>query len=444
MKPQQNPDPPAPPWTSPRPDMRPPWSLLSPSFSRRAFPAVSEQPCVTLHEWWLARVEGDERKIAVAGFFERNQTIQAFSSAPIAKRHEACTLETEDGIVVFIHGSLNTSRMLANEFPIEVCEKFIIGFPHWWDRCNERYPRTTRSCTGFQPSSSNTTNSQVDSTQFYLEKLQLGKFVDSLASSLMSNTLNNAKSFSDNDDDAFRNSSCLPNGAPRFEEYTYDGDISTNEEAFASNDDCERYTNVSMEMDNVETNLIAGITLRERSHGDIETNVSLAPMVECTNNEGNEWADNTPPISCQKTPVASLKSQGCWKRARRISLNENSVQSNVQSREKPVGPSKGQRSAHEKLQGATRSPITISSVPYAHQSPLTRGRATSLSMSIPESLKLRKTRSGRVMVPRLDAGCQRIVYDCDGSISGVIGLDSPPPAKGSVVKTYVRRKKKDH
>lgn len=250
---------------------------------------------------------------------------------------------------------------------MQVCEKFIIGFPHWWDRCNERYPRTTRSCTGFQPSSSNTTNSQVDSTQFYLEKLQLGKFVDSLASSLMSNTLNNAKSFSDNDDDAFRNSSCLPNGAPRFEEYTYDGDISTNEEAFASNDDCERYTNVSMEMDNVETNLIAGITLRERSHGDIETNVSLAPMVECTNNEGNEWADNTPPIStcksrllrccsyfllqifhlvdvskrvdslnlgCQKTPVASLKSQGCWKRARRISLNENSVQSNVQSREK--------------------------------------------------------------------------------------------------------------
>lgn len=73
-----------------------------------------------------------------------------------------------------------------------------------------------------------------------------------------------------------------------------------------------------------------------------------------------------------------------------------------------------------------------------HYSPLTRGKAKSSLVSTPESLKLRRTRSGtiyfaaglcclnylltatkstaicvagRVVVPTLDPGCQRIVYD---------------------------------
>jgi len=59
-------------------------------------------------------------------------------------------------------------------------------------------------------------------------------------------------------------------------------------------------------------------------------------------------------------------------------------------------------------------------------------------MSTPEALKLSKTRSGRVVVPTLDAGYQRIVYDMDGRIIGVIGLDSPSP-KGSKLKRMKRK-----
>jgi hypothetical protein len=71
-----------------------------------------------------------------------------------------------------------------------------------------------------------------------------------------------------------------------------------------------------------------------------------------------------------------------------------------------------------------------------HYSPLTRGKAKSSSVSTPESLKLRRTRSGRVVVPTLDPGCQRIVYDRDGLVSGVAGLEfESPPLKGNESRT---------
>ncbi|RLM74881.1 hypothetical protein C2845_PM15G04720 [Panicum miliaceum] len=565
----QPPQTPIPPWGSkPRRDMQP--SLLSPSFSRKPFQAAaaaaagdedadsSEHPCVTLFEWWLERVEGDDQKVAVAGIFERNQTVQEFAPATIAKRHEPCVLETEDGIILLIYGSLSLSRMRANGYSSEVCEKFMIGFPYRWQNCNQLYPKAAQTGS--------------DAKQFYLEKFQLGQQFHSYGSSLLSELRNSVENSSHNDA-AFQKSSHLPNGAPRFEEYNSDGDIAINENAAASNDggerheaarneaynvetdliacralrerddgdidtnaslvlivDCandasneeadnatptstckkrdpvvplktqgccektrhialskkaavdeemltsvcldaqnssdlsngtprfekntcigdiptnedaaasngnsERCTAVSEEVNSVETGLTVGSTIRERGHDDIATNVSSAPTVECTNDAVNEGIDNTSLLGmynyltagCKETPVASLKSQGCQEKHQHISSND-----------KHSYPPKKQRSALEKLQGATRSPFT-SPVPYAHESPLTRGRATSLSMSTPEALKLRKTRSGRVVVPTLDAGCQRIVYDMDGRITGVIGLDSPSP-KGSKQKTYARRKR---
>uniref|UniRef100_A0A0A9G888 SANTA domain-containing protein n=1 Tax=Arundo donax TaxID=35708 RepID=A0A0A9G888_ARUDO len=324
----------------------------------------------------------------------------------------------------------------------------MIGFPHWWESFYELYPKMLSSHTGSQPGSSNTGSK----TLFYLKNFQVGEGAHSLGSSLTGNPPNNAKSYSGNDADAFQDSSLLSDGTPRFEEYTSDGDIPTTEKAAALNDDSERYAPVCNEVDNMEMDSIVGSTSRERSHGGIDTNVSLTP-VECTNDEGSEGADNTPHTSKgrPKTPVASIKSRTCRKQAQCISLNEKAVPDkdmptsacpDVQSLEKPVGPSKEQRSTHEKLQSPTRSPSTVSLASYAHQSPLMRGRTKSLSMSTPESLKLRKTRSGRVVVPTLDAGCQRIVYDFDGSISGVVGLDSPSSPKGNKLRTYVRKKNK--
>lgn len=613
-------------------------------------------------------MEGEEQKIAVAGTFERNQTVLEFHPAPIAKRHDACVLETEDGIVLHIYGSLNISRMHDNGFSTKVCEKFLNGFPHWWQSCNLLYPKVTGSHTECQPSSSSsyTSNSIVDSTKFYLERFQMGKRLHSHGSSLIRELLNKVKNFSFN----------LSNGAPRFEEYTCDGDSATNENAAASNDYRERHQAVCSEVDNVEVHLTAGRTLRERDHGDIATNVPLAPKVECANDAGNEEADNAPTTSAcnqgtpvaaanenmptsvcldaqnssylsngiprlkeytcmdgiptnekavgsnddseryasasnevdsveiefiagsslresyigdintnvsiaftedrandvgieesrnapprstcgQRTPLVSLKIQGCQKKAWHVGLSKEaaadqemptsvyldvqnssylsygtptfeqytcigdirtnedaaalngnsekhaavSMESNnmeigliagntvrgdhddiatnvslipalgcssdafnealyntppigckktpaaslksqgcrrnhqlIASNEKPAVPSKKQRSANEKLLGATRCPLTRSPVPYGYRSPLTRSRATSMSMSTPEDLKLRKTRSGRVVVPPLDAGSQRIVYDMYGSVSGVIGLDSLPTHKRGKIK----------
>ncbi|CAN6270579.1 unnamed protein product [Urochloa humidicola] len=636
------------------PRRKKPPSILSPSFKRSAFAAtatgggqdaaVSEHPCITMLQWWLAKVEGDDERIAVAGVFERNNTVEDLAPALIAKRHEACVLETEDGIVLLIYGSPNISRTLAYGYSTQVCEKFMLGFPYWWQSYNQLYPKEDTSSNARCPlSSSNNNNSKVDSKLFYLQMYQVGERLHSYGSSFLSK-LNSVNSPS-NIAAAFQKSSHLPNGAPRFEEYasndhdvpncsylpnknaaasnndgerdeavcikmdnvetdltsavecandasneeyasnshdvpyssylpnenaaasindgerdeavcievdnvetdltsavecandasneeyasnshdvpdsylpnenaaasnndgerdeavcfevdnvetdltssvecandtsneeadtapstsdkrtpmvslkmqgeemptsvcldvqissdlsnetprfetnTCIGDIPTNGDAAASNDNSERCTTVPDEVISVETVLIVDSDIRERGLDDITTNVSLAPTVECVNDATNEEAHNSL-LGCKQTPVASLKSQGCQEK-----------HPHTPSSEKPSGsgPPKKKRSAHQKSQGATRSPFT-SPVPYAHESPLTRGRITSLSMSTPEALKLRKTRSGRVVVPSLDAGCQRIVYGMDGTIAGVVGLDLSSP-KGSKLKASATKK----
>ncbi|XP_064969544.1 uncharacterized protein LOC135585704 isoform X1 [Musa acuminata AAA Group] len=68
-------------------------------------------------------------------------------------------------------------------------------------------------------------------------------------------------------------------------------------------------------------------------------------------------------------------------------------------------------------------------VSYVHQSPLTRDRAKKSFVALSESLNFRRSRSGRLIVPPLDNGCQQIIYDADGSITGIMSarnvLNSP-------------------
>jgi len=535
---------------------------------------------------------------------DRNQTVYEFGSATIAKRHEARVLETEGGILLLIYGTHNRSRMLAGGYSSEVYEKFKIGFPYCWEYCIQLYPKvaqtgldsainenaavsndggerheaarneaynvetdliacralrerddggidTNASLVHIVECANDASNEEADNStptstcdQGIAQHVALSKkaevnenvptFVcldvqnssdlpngtsrfqectcdgdiatnenaaasndDGEKDEDVYNDVNNvvinltaSRALSESDDgdvdinaslvlnwecanDAsneeadnppsrskkrdpvvplntqgcektqhtalskkaavdeemltsvcldVQNSSDLSNGTPTFEKNTCFGDIPTNEDAAALNGNSERCTAVSKEVNSVETGLTVGSTIRESDHDGIATNVSSAPTVECTNDAINEGVDNTSLLGCKKTPMASSKSQGCQEKHQHTPSND-----------KPSGPPKKQRSALEKLQGATRSPFT-SPVPYARESPLTRGRAMSLSMSTPEDLKLRKTRSGRVVVPTLDAGCQRIVYDVDGTITGVIGLDSPLP-KGSKLKT---------
>ncbi|XP_066376041.1 uncharacterized protein [Miscanthus floridulus] len=483
---------PLPPAGSPDRRGKPP-PLLSPS-SRSAFPtaAVSEHACVTLQEWWLATAEGDDQKIAVAGKFEWNETLHEYSPAPIAKRHMPLLLETEDGTLLRIHGSHKVSQTYNNGYSATVCSDFLNGFPDRWQSC--------KPC-----------NSGVDSTQFYMEKFEQGrnlisKFQDILGSfshngavfQKSSHLLNGTPRFEEytcdgviatNENAAasseaatgdqrtpvvslevrgcrkgiqhmsltekaavdeempasvyldMQNSFCLSNGTPILEEYICDGDIPPNEDAAASNHDSERYTATSKEVNNMEMGLVTGSPSRERGHDDIATDVSLAPTVECNDNAVSESVHSTPATGTyrKKTPVASLKSQGSWKV---IASNKKKKLIDLCLGKQPVVRPKKRISSHEKCRSATRSPGTRNPASYVLWSPLTRDKATALSMSTPEDLKLKRTRSGRVIVPKLDEGCQSIVYGRDGLIAAVVGLDSPAVPKWSESKTGRRKKRK--
>jgi len=99
---------------------------------------------------------------------------------------------------------------------MQVCSDFLNGFPDSWQSC--------KPC-----------NSRVDSTPFYLEKFDQGRRVHTEGINLISKFQDILGSFSHNDA-VFQKSSHLLNGTPRFEEYTCDGDIATNENAAASSE----------------------------------------------------------------------------------------------------------------------------------------------------------------------------------------------------------------
>ncbi|URE08930.1 hypothetical protein MUK42_35300 [Musa troglodytarum] len=80
---------------------------------------------------------------------------------------------------------------------------------------------------------------------------------------------------------------------------------------------------------------------------------------------------------------------------------------------------------------------------YVHQSPLTRDKAKKSSVALSESLNFRRSRSGRLIVPPLDNGCQQIIYDANGSITGIMSAYNvlSSPSQGSKSEPAKRRKK---
>lgn len=117
------------------------------------------------------------------------------------------------------------------------------------------------------------------SAQFYLEKFQLGNFIQKFGPSFIEDLLNNAKKFPIDDLDAFTESS-------RFQENNCGNDASTKENSAASDD--ARPADVA----NVEIGLTASSTSQERDHVDIECNVSLAPAETYTGDETCKEAGN--------------------------------------------------------------------------------------------------------------------------------------------------------
>lgn len=449
-------------------------------------------------------MEGEHRKLAVSGYTEKND---AFTSAPIAKRYEPLTLEDEDGVVLLLVGSMSLPRMRENGFSTQICERFVIGFPYWWETWDshmESYPECF-------------IHPRDDSIQFYLQKFQLGNFLEKLGPPFIENLLSDAKNNPINAD-TFAECS-------RFEEYTCDSDISTKEKSAESNDD--KPTPLDIEMDNLEIDLIASSPLQEKDNVDTDCYLSFGPTETCitetcisdvtckeTGNQNdnmhpdameleagshpvnstliftrspdcmpgdledaNTSAGNSEdlvskllsaavppekanfcsdiagtlqsvePLSYQCTPVASLKNQVCLERTELITLSQKAVphedtstptHSDVQSPEITVVPPEKQRSAQKPLRTPARPSMTRSPILYEHRLPLTRARAHSLSISTPESLKMKRTKSGRVVVPPLDQGSERIIYNMDGMISGVSPVFKSP-LKGSLARKRKRK-----
>ncbi|XP_047064459.1 uncharacterized protein LOC124672238 [Lolium rigidum] len=457
-----------------------------------------EQPCVRLWEWWLARVEGEERKLAVSGYTEKND---AFTSAPIAKRYEPLTIEDEDGVVVLLVGSLSLPRMHENGFSAQICERFMIGFPFWWETWDSHMKNFPEFFI----------DPREGSTQFYLQKFQLGNFLETLGPSFIQNLLKDAKNNTFDEAGTFTECS-------RFEEYTCGSDISTKEKSAESND--ARPALVASEVDNVETDLIASSPSQQKDNVDIHCNLILGPTDACTSDEtcqetGNQndtihpaaveleagghlvnsnlifnrspdcmprgledentsagnsegmvskcLLDAVPPekdnfcsdiagtlqgvepLSYESTPLASLKNQVCLEGTELITVTQKAVpnedtstpvHSDAQSLEKIVGPAEKQKSAQNLLRTPTKSPMARSPILYVRSS-LTPSKAKVLSAPKIETLQLRSSRSGRLIVPRLDPATQSIIYNTDGSISGVTnselqrpqGCESERPAK---------------
>lgn len=104
--------------------------------SESNFISSKDEQTVYLEDWWLIKSEKeiDGKRLAVEGFALRDpRSMGVFSTAPIIKRYNICTLRTADGITIVTKGSINASRTLENGFSSEMCSLFLLGFPWSWE-----------------------------------------------------------------------------------------------------------------------------------------------------------------------------------------------------------------------------------------------------------------------------------------------------------------------
>lgn len=104
------------------------------SSSTAIFPLCHTTVC--LHNWWLIKTKKDFSglQLGVGGFaYREGRGKRVFHSEAIAKRHDANTLETVDGITITMIGFIDLPHTRQNGFPSKVCDRFLIGFPYDWE-----------------------------------------------------------------------------------------------------------------------------------------------------------------------------------------------------------------------------------------------------------------------------------------------------------------------
>lgn len=184
----------------------PPASVEGPAYR------ATLQRCVALVDWWLVR--GEDDKIRVAGYPERNRAARLFYSDSITMRHADGTLETADHKILLIRGPLNIRQMHCNGFPYEVSKYFRRGFPVQWEQCaNSNMKQMNEN-----------TQSPSKSTEYYIEKFLRGSFINSAEYSFMEADFKSSKGPTGNTDGPpSQGLSDLSNGIPKVQEPAGDG-----------------------------------------------------------------------------------------------------------------------------------------------------------------------------------------------------------------------------
>ncbi|KAG8044529.1 hypothetical protein GUJ93_ZPchr0061g33655 [Zizania palustris] len=278
-----------------------------------------------------------------------------------------------------------------------------------------------------------------------------------------------------NNSDATMRCSYLPNGTPRLDKCTCgdDGNSVREESASAINGGINGHGTFYKEVDNEELHLAADNTSKSEDLGDINCTGSPEKRF-CSNHKATEDLENAPAMDTHMSKRSRLHRispsyslfdhEVCDKlidgacNLGRKSTPEASVHNEMAPNEvtppyalrgcesTPTASFKRRvnrkRTNHEASHQTTALnentgalvPSDAKCLEMVIQSPLTRTKTKALSIATrptPESLKLRSSRSGRLIVPRLDPGCQNIIYDMDGSIRGVTNLELPCMLQGS-------------
>ncbi|KAG0501462.1 hypothetical protein HPP92_001534 [Vanilla planifolia] len=151
---------------------------------------------------------------------------------------------------------------------------------------------------------------------------------------------------------------------------------------------------------------------------------------DCHQQSRNMHEDGIVDVNPTRTKVVS--SQTSERRMTRLEAKKKNVQTDKSGMKERKVEVSGDIPQSVKASSRTgRKTVWVTSYKNVGLASLSRIKEKKLSILTPDSLNLKRSRSGRVLVPRLDCS-MRIVYDADGSISGTALIETSTTAsKGS-------------
>ncbi|XP_052172598.1 kinetochore-associated protein KNL-2 homolog isoform X2 [Diospyros lotus] len=448
------------------------------------------QKTVCLQDWWLIKAEKDSqgKRLAVAGLTSREkQAVRVFSSAPIVKRYDVFTLETADGICVLMKGFINKARTEENGFPSEVFKHFVFGFPPYWEeyagKClglgvTHKDVSRTPSDHGINDSNKGTSNDKKSISEERHDdndKMDFSKDGgDGFSMKVQHSDQNGTGSASSVEDPNINSSQVLSE--------IFIGHVSPGVSNINSKDALQRYPSSSKTDGHLDGrsvqhgNTLDKINPSERSinrynlrnkKNNLKDDQTAVNLLGNENNELNRVSTGNPDqlenaavngevepgvcIPCEigyQQPTSHEIERKCGNirshSGKEIKSTRGALKSSVglgneiQDDELHAVVSKKQTNAKKasKPRSETRRRLI-------YESPISRGGAKKASLISPESLNLKRSRSGRLLLPTLEFWRNQMpIYDMDRRITGIQGgLHGVEPSRGSRSEPQDRKRR---